>query len=48
MSEGFIRRVIYRTLPALHHLYTAYGERLVIGLRALSPEKRELLWVLNT
>jgi len=43
MSEGIIRRVLYQSLLALHHLHTAHGNRPVVVHRAISPEKRELL-----
>ena len=48
MSEGVVRRVLYQSLLALHHLHTAHGDRPVVVHRAISPEKRELGYPLTS
>jgi hypothetical protein len=48
MSEGVVRRVLYQSLLALHHLHTAHGDRPVVVHRAISPEKRELRYPLTS
>jgi serine/threonine protein kinase len=41
MPESIIRKVLWQSLLALHHLHTAIDDRPGVVHRALSPEKRE-------
>jgi serine/threonine protein kinase len=41
MPENIIRKVLWQSLLALHHLHTAIEDRPGVVHRALSPEKRE-------
>lgn len=41
MPESIIRKVLWQSLLALHHLHTAIEDRPGVVHRALSPEKRE-------
>jgi len=41
MPENLIRKVLWQSLLALHHLHTAVEDRPGVVHRALSPEKRE-------
>jgi serine/threonine protein kinase len=41
MPESIIRKMLWQSLLALHHLHTAIEDRPGVVHRALSPEKRE-------
>jgi len=41
MPESIIRKVLWQSLLALHHLHTAIEDRPGVVHRALSPEKHE-------
>jgi serine/threonine protein kinase len=41
MPESIIRRVVWQSLLALHHLHTTHEGRPGLVHRALSPEKGE-------